>query len=265
MPQHNIPHKSPQSIFLSSDQGVKNETGNTVDFALRQPIRIPNNCQAFISLSSCTFLNVFYNVSETNHILYYELSSGPDLYSYEMQRGNYTITTLLSRLNEDFADSSMVFTYDELTFKIKITGSTFGFRFYDGIHSLLPVLGFSPMTSLNTEYTAPKCVNLSGVPYVDLVCPNLLIDSNGSESGVPSTLARINTGVLLGGVVAYVDQSQHKYRIFQPSVSNIRISFLDTKGNDLDFLGTEWSVVLQIVFIYTPQYIPEIQNFPLPD
>lgn len=264
MPVHNVPHISPQAIYLCSTDGIQlNTYGNHCQFPLRNPIVIPSNCQGYVSLSSFRFSNVFYTVNPFNQMLYYSLSNEiSTVLEYTIPLGNYNITSLVTQLNIDLADHSMVFEYDPKTYKITVSNAVFGFIFRDGPKSFHMHLGLVVPTPQSVSYTADRCIDIGGVPVITISVPSLHIDSNGTRIGESSILDRVTNSVLSGQTMSYSDSAQNRYRIYESTVSTIEIR-LSNQGIDLDFLGTAWYITLHINFIYTPLYIAPYNDFPV--
>jgi hypothetical protein len=195
-------------------------------------------------------------------MLYYSLSNeiGTTL-EYEIPVGNYNISALINQLNTDLADSDMVFTYDPLTFKIRIDNSTWGFIIRDGTNSVHSNLGIITPTPQDITHSATHCINLAGVQSVTITCPSLHLDSNGTLAGETSVIDRINVNVLVGSTLSYSDSANNKYRIYENAVSSLEIR-LSNQGQDLDMLGSPWYISLHIAYVYTPQYIAPYNEFP---
>lgn len=263
MPIHNVPHLSPQAIYLSSVDGIHlNPYGNHVQFPLRNTIQIPSNCQGYVSLSSFRYSNVFYTVDPFHCVLYYSLSNeiGTTL-EYEIPHGNYSVNSLLEQLNTDLADHAFVFAYNPKTFKISVTNDVFGFIFREGARSFYREIGFRVPTVQDVSYTAHSCIQLGGVPAITIAVPSLHIDSNGSFGQETSVLDRVANSVMTGQTMTYADTAGNKYRVYENSISTIEIH-LTNQGTELDFLGSAWYITLHINFIYTPLYIAPYNEFP---
>lgn len=259
--QHNVPNIPPQSIYLSSRNGTPlNEYGNYMEFTLRNKLVIPSHIQAFCSLASMSYSNVFYNISSVrkNNVLYYRIA-GID-YEHVLADGNYNVTNLLERLNTAL-EPALSFSYDDFQFRITVVGYS-AFSILDGSNSVNRILGFVPFSSSVFTYTGQYALNLTGVRRVIVSVPNMFLDSNGVPGTELHVLDSINNNVLLGSSVSYSNTSSNKYQIFETALSSIVVRLSDSDGNNLDFLGSEWVLTMHITYTYTPLLISEPNYFP---
>lgn len=262
---HNIPHLSPTNVYLSSRNATDlNGYGSSVRFPLRKKIVTPANCQAFVSLSSLSYSNLFYNIGPTrqNTVFYYSLSNEiSTVLELDIPAGNYNVVSLLEFLNTELADHGFVFTYNDATFRITAECSLFGFIVRDGENSVHRTLGFVVDTPQGTSYTGTHAIDLTGVRAVAISCPNLFLDSNGSGIQT-STLAQVNNGTILGSTISYTATNPDRFIMGENTLNFIDVSLTDENGLPLNFLGSSWCMVLHISYIYTPAYIPPTNNFP---
>ena len=239
-------------ILLSSRQATTiNSTGNRATFKLINPISIPNNIHAYISLSSLRYSNVFYSVPELKNEFTYRLSS--DFYGTEysviVEAGNYGIDALIAKLNTELAGHGFTFAYNPLTFKVDITNNLWGFQITNG--SMNSLLGVSQTGTGLVTYTGSNAINLSGINVLEVQVPNLGLHSNGVSSSTSSIVASIMNSVQSGYTMTYNSVNPIQYKLTSPVVTDIEIS-LTGDGDDLDFLGSNWTLQLNIIFIYKP-------------
>lgn len=247
-----MPFKSPEMILLSSRQATTiNSTGNRATFKLINPISIPNNIHGYISLSSFRYSNVFYSVPNLKNEFSYRLSSdfyGTD-YSVIIEAGNYGIDALVAKLNTELGGHGFTFAYNPLTFKVEISNNLWGFQITNGsMNSLLGVLETG--TGLIT-YTGSYAINLSGINVLEVQVPNLGLHSNGVSSSSSSIVASIMNSVQSGYTMTYNSANPIQYKLTSPVITDIEI-VLTGDGDDLNFLGSNWTLQLNIIFIYKP-------------
>lgn len=241
-------------ILLSSRQATTiNSTGNQATFKLISPITIPNNVHAYISLSSLRYSNVFYSVPNLKNEFTYRLSS--DFYGTEytvlIDAGNYGIEALIAKLNTDTSGHGFTFAYNPLTFKVNISNDLWGFQITNG--SINSLLGISSTETGLITYTGSNAINLSGINVLEVQVPNLGLHSNGvASSSTSSIVASIMNSVQSGYTMTYNSVNPIQYKLTCPVVTDIEIN-LTGDGDQLDFLGSNWTLQLNIVFVYKPK------------
>lgn len=262
MPTHNVPHLSPQQINLVSSQGIAlNSSGNKVRFQLRDAIILPNNVDLYVTLASFRYSNVFYNIGLHNNLFYYSISADiVDIEHVEIPVGNYNLTTLLETLQTLLVDHGFTFEYDELTFKITISNSLWGFILRGGTRSVHSYLGWVPDTAQDTTHTCANCINLGGISVLDICIPQLHLNSNGTRGSTVSVISTILNDVLTGQTRSYTNQTTDKYKASQSVLTTLDIEIYGDGSIDVDFLGTPWFISLYCSFVYRFEYIAPYDN-----
>lgn len=256
----------PQTIFLRSSDAtllINEDLKSDILFELKNAIQIPNNIDGYIQLNNFKFINSFYNINANNNIFYYTLHSfGVSTnHSITIPIGNYNITNLLSYLNNALT-GQLILTYDSMIFKINFKtaqypDANYSFSLNDGTNNILSVLGFDEPTSLLWSVISPNLINLAGVQSLYICLENTNLASNTSkQSKLNNILECININVPTGNSQVYQNTTNTKYKIGTNSITSISIKIFDENYNLVDFNNTDWSISMNLIFVYNMEYIP---------
>lgn len=251
MPVHNT-YLAPMSIYLDSALGNhETDLGNRVSFPLRTPVVVPQNMDCYVQLSAFRYVNIFYNIDAHNCVFYYSLSSDiSEIYSVEVPVGNYNVTSLLTYLNSQLDDSFFLIEYEPSTFRIVVTNSFWGFIIRDGPNSIARSLGIVAPTPQATSHIARYSVSIGGVSVVNVLIPNLLLNSNGVSGSYVSCLDSILNDVLVGTTKSLTNDSAVKYRVNQTIINQIDVVLTGEGNRDLDMQGHAFFLNLELSFVY---------------
>lgn len=243
---------APQAIHLDSRLGSHLSTlGNHVRFDLRNAIVVPQNIDCYVQMTAFRYSNVFYNVSQYNNVLYYSLSNDiGTVHEYIVPRGNYSVSSLISRLNIDLADDYMHFVYDPATFLVTVSNSEWGFILRTGSNSILLSLGIVGPTAQAITHTGIYCINLSGTSVVNVQLENLFISSNSTSGYAISLVDSVMNDVLLGSTKTISNPSASKYKINQSIITAIDVRLSGDLDRNLNMLGTPFYLSLALTFVY---------------
>ena len=241
-----------QTINLNSTNSTTiTDLGSIAIFQLRSRINIPSNINAYIQLSTFKFSNVFYNVSEFNNVFAYSLSTDiSDIQTVTVPAGSYSVSTLITLLNELLIDTFLILTLNQTNFRINVTNDTHGFILRSSANSIHDTLGFIVDSPQLVEYTAENAVKLSGVQVIQLSLPSLGINSNGVVGSDSSVLESIPVNVLTGSTQSYSPQHSSVYRIASNSITSFTVTLKSETGQLLDFHGSPWFLSVFISFQY---------------
>ena len=131
----------------------------------------------YLRLRNIQFIKNVYNINDYSFVI------KVDAVSYNLPKGNYSITTLITALNA--LGSPLTFSHSTTTNKITATsGSTYILDFTVGNETLGEMLGFTGRTgglvSIGASTTAQFQVNLNYSKYCDLVSDTITRNSGSS-------------------------------------------------------------------------------------
>ena len=267
--KHNAANRSPESILLTSRTATNiNSTGNRASFKLRQPITIPNNLHAYISLTALRYNNVFYSVPKTKDVFAYRISSDfySTLHTIVLNPGNYSVATLLNGLNLGGIDHGFVFTYDPVTFFVNIKNETWGFQIAEE-STIMDILGIESTSTGQIDYTGTRAINLSGISTIDITMPSLGLYSNGVDQGNSSVILSVMNNVAPGYAYSVSQANPIQFKLTTPVITEMEVAWIGD-GEDIDFLGSPWTIQLNIVYVYRPVHQMDasfLGDIPTPD
>jgi len=255
---------NPQQLFLKSNEGRLNNSTkkSSISFELKNVITIPNNVDAYIQLNSFKFINAFYNISSTNNIFYYSVSTMGieiiDEHSIEIPIGNYNLTSLLDFLNGELL-GYITITYSSSTFKLTFTADSGTLMLRDGVNNCLRVLGFNNTDTIESNILiSPNLINLSGIQLLYIALTNFSIASNSSkDSIVNNILESVNIEVSTGTTQSFTTSSHHKYKIIDSSINKIDIDIYDENNELVDFNNTDFYLNMSFIFVYKMEHIEQ--------
>jgi hypothetical protein len=257
MPYRHDTTIAPQQIFINSKYAstYNNLTKKSdIYFNLEHTITIPSNVDAYLQINTLKLTNVFYNVTTTNNVFYYNASS------VQILPGNYSISVLISALNDALLSDSIVLIYDSLTFKISVN-SVSPVSLTLGENNCFNLLGISSDRIAAMLHVSDELINLSGVKVLYLTCKNIRIRSNGIQgSNLNNILESINLNVPIGSTLSYANSHNTKYKIDEYNISGINIAIYDENHDLVDFNNTDWYLSLSVIFSYKNQYIMPAQD-----
>jgi hypothetical protein len=252
---------NPEQIYLKSSEFTTLHNGSAkshITFELKNSISIPNNVDAYIQLNSFKFTNAFYNVNSNNNIFYYSLSNNINsIQSVVIAVGQYNITNLVSSLNSAL-NGSIVLTYNNTTFKITFTSSTYTFIIRTGANNCLDLLGLSSSeTSQSSSVTSDKLINLSGCQLLYIQLANIKLNSNTCKtSSLINVLEAVTVDNLIGSSESYYNTTNTRYKISDNYLNLIEVMITDEKANLVHFNSTDWYLNLSIIYSYKFEFRP---------
>tara|TARA_R110000737_G_scaffold129543_2_gene161808 strand:- start:1376 stop:2467 length:1092 start_codon:yes stop_codon:yes gene_type:complete len=292
---YNLPvNTSPSKIlYIDSRDAFRylgtNEDGNDLSsyftYILKEPIEIPANQRALISLQSSTIPYSFYNIRfGVNDILtttYANATTGSsDQYPIRITAGNYTAYSLadfiITQVALRFSNVVLVMNYSTDTMKysysVTHTGGntiTLTFNFNTDTngnpHIEMGFDGNSDITLNSTPTISPNVSDLNGSIHGVYIRTNLV--SNGtldSQTGsFANILARIPINVNSGGIIfSTPNNATHKSLVDIRSLSAVTIRLTDERNRILDLNGLHFQIAICIDFVYAekPIHIPQGGN-----
>jgi hypothetical protein len=233
-----------------------------------------------VTLKSCTFKNVFYNVIGTgklkNNILYTRMQ-GVDIEFTVPVEGFYNITELLTILSDEISAFFLLYaqplvleqlTYSSITGKITIevsdgagSGNIFELRGLDRPYSINYLIGNTINLSVSNT-PLPKqldsLVSLTGPTCVNLICEPIskssgsYISSASPDGSINNSIRTIAVNQPFGATIEYIAYDTDAEQInYQPSInlSDLVFSIADVKTNTtLDLSASQICIELILFF-----------------
>jgi len=247
--------------YTSSSTTNQYEESKSSHFVFR-PHRAYKNIIS-IKLSSLEFPNVMYTFSAARENITIGISQPPGnpYVNFTISPGNYSDSATLATAVEDAIQATyptFSVNYDSVTNKITITDtnpfdmdftpSTVTLPFDNGLGHYLGYRNLKYETGA-TSYIAEACPDIYGDTYVYLVVNDYsVIEHQDFNHTSFSALAKIQLNVPKN-VMIYdqLNTTTKEYFFQQPTnVTQLRIRLLDTYGRELDLLGMNFSVTLEL-------------------
>ena len=225
-------------MILTISSKDRNPSYSSNNFTI--PLPIPMRAK-YISLLEVVLPNSIYNVDSSNQIL--PINDGTTNINILINPGAYTITNLVSQLQNQLNSSSsgFTFTYSSTTLQLTISRTTnFSLRFGSVSNNISYVLGFtSTDTNLSTTFTGTNVIALNS-PMSIYIRINDFIDGYTS-SGLPYTFRQTvtmnNPGVIIDEKI-----NLWPFTICLPMCQNIQhvqIVLYKANGSPLNLNGSE--------------------------
>ena len=253
-----------------------NSPANPLTFAIEPAIFCAQHESMHISLQSFTITNSLYNLPNDEFITVQVIQTPdpeitePELdpesieeYTFELPKGTWRVEDICDLWNEQSAETTIEWFYDEHQNKLNIFYATpteeeetnlsdfysFQYSIVDGSAYLLYMLGLEADGIVQEEtYIGPYQVYLTNHFNIYLRCTNLNIPSQ--VCGWPQTgeniLARIPVETALGSVYHYEPQNAVASNFRSGTLSQITLEMLREDGTVLEVEpDTEWTVTLE--------------------
>lgn len=282
MAQSATPQRPPYHVTICSKNRVQYyDDPADCSIVFRDPIQSISS----FKISSFSIPNTIYNItSETrgdfaNNVILLGLKpvAGPDVTcTVTVPPGQYTITSLLTRINQILINAMGVTTYIQLTYDSDTQKVTFTSRglsslwmstvqFAEG-SKIAEALGLtSPQTYFNVEpahsttVVSPKAAQLSSPKWLfvtilsneQLLTQQRIGDSTGTLSDrrchfkIPLTSGN---GSIVWNDEDVAEKDKIKYWITAGTLNRLRFMFFDELGNAVNFNGADWVITLECWF-----------------
>jgi len=268
-------NKTRGSVYLSvrSRDLINTSSGNQGNrgrFILFNPIEALDNEVLSISLTSATFANAWYNLSESTNNNKFTFIENGVTYNTEIPDGNYNILELIQKLKTimESANSGAVtytFSYDEITNRVKIISdsaniTTLKFSFNNSPRRMI---GFNNQDINLNSFTAiysNRSVDITDTQnsiYVRV--PNLsnqkiIESSTGQYSNI---LAHIPVLYRRNSFFTYEPNVPFEMELSSRTINSIDIAITYQNENiDVDFGNADFEVNLKIDFYNKPESKP---------
>ncbi len=241
--------------------------------------RHSNTLYLTISIQSAEIPYSFYNVSENYNKIYYAkwyeiggIEGGGiaiDANTITIPEGNYTATTLLTEINNQFTSNIGVFTISSLTGKITLTpaNDTFELRIYTNDTTAQRILGmknqdttFSYNSGSGTSFIYPA--NLLGIQKIKIFSKALSCDNITSHHLASNDMIdAVSVNASPFELISYSNTNSKESHMKATEVQQIDITLKDEYNNEIDFNGIDWSISLVITEYLYGENIKPLGNF----
>jgi hypothetical protein len=250
--------KPPVQLFISSNSAnVENSKGDLI-YYFKNPIEAGQSNIIYANLQQVTMPNTQYNIDSSNNLLWVYYDATDTNVSFTVTEGNYTASTLLTKLNSLLTD--IVTTFDSSTLKYTFTSTDeFSFLSDDTYEStIFDILGFDTddgsALSLNNTLTSDYIINLSGNPSFYFTLQNATTDNvnfiNDTVGKSTNVLAKIPfTSKSIGGGIEYYQNIS----LFRSRLNCHKLDFLHIVLYQDDLTtkyvpDKDWSCVIELTF-----------------
>ena len=150
----------PIKMFLNSNAADIISSRGDITFNLRRDITLPSGTIGYVSLSELTIPNTTYNINTSNNKLVL-LDSSMVEKTLTVTPGNYTVTTLMTELNEQLnpngdLNPDILISYDDKTYMYTFTHITSLFLIIRPSSTMNTVLGFESGEIADTVLQNPQ-------------------------------------------------------------------------------------------------------------
>lgn len=237
--------------LLISSSNVDSKTDDSYIYYI-PPCCIPSESQEHIYLSVQTAVipNTFYNINKNNNTLCYSLDSNNIKQYLSLPLGNYNIKDIINFLNGNLPN--FLITFDKMTNKLSFQNLSYlDFKFYPE-SNIYNVIGFNTGILYHSSgglLNSRNVVNLNSIQYINIKAnfsTNNLAKYNMNDKNI---ICSIPVNINPYGVINYKNDNNFRINTFTSQMSEIIIQFTDQNGNDIDFNGVQWSLVLQMDII----------------
>jgi hypothetical protein len=247
--------------YVSSTTTNPYEESKSSNFVFR-PARAYKNIVS-VKVSSLEFPNVMYTFSAARENITIGISQPPGnpYVLFTISPGNYPDATTLATAVEDAIQATyptFSVDYNSITNKITIldaspfdmdfTPSTLTLPFDNGLGHYLGFRNLTYATGLSS-YTGEACPDIYGDTYVYLVVNDYsVIEHQDFNHTSFNALAKIQLNVAKNAMIFdQLNTTTKEYFFQQPTnVSQLRVRLIDAYGREIDLLGMNFSVTLEL-------------------
>ena len=212
-------------------------------------IETPNDHQINVSVQQANIPYSMYNINTSNNYLKYYYTNDQVLRTLTITPGNYTCYTLLTYLQANFYNMTVVYNSITNKYTFSSTYSDFVFNYQSFIFSpCFTLLGFTQVDQFSfLKYlTSDICSNLSTVRCI-CIASNLSSDNySKANSNNKKILCSIPVNVSPFSIIIYHALSHFRTNLFNNNLSFVSLKLIDQDGLLIDLNGCHWSCVLQI-------------------
>ena len=263
-------------ININSVFRDKNKYPNSNNFRIDLPQKLKNII--YIRLSSLEMVDINFVFSNKRNNNKFKLIIGDNTHIIDIEEGNYTSSTLIIKLQEslDVINESLDFTISvdiEInTAKIFFTTEpenniTIDFTRdnntkYNGLNYYL---GFKNLVNNGTLIKADSVINISGFNYA-------FLNINDYDNVIDSQVSNVFTKIIyesgrFNALFSNGAEYNSKDLVFRSpiDISYFEIKILDYMGNLLELMEFDYSLTLEVGYIYDWDLYKKINNFGQPN
>lgn len=242
--------QSQLQLQLSSNNADSRSDDSYIFYIPPSSIAVESQEHIYISVQSANIPNTFYNININNNTLCYSMNANNIKQYLIIPIGNYNINNILTYINANMSNFTLTYNklYNKLTFQ---NLSLLNYKFYPE-SSIYGVLGFTNgliYSSSNGLLQSVNAVNLNSIQYINVklnMNTNNLAKYNMNDKNI---ICSIPVNISPYGVINYKNEHNFRVNTFRNEISELIIQFSDQNGNDIDFNGVQWSLVLQLDII----------------
>jgi len=269
MPNHSLNNTTFPSlnVYLKSEEASLSFSSSHKQFNLKTQINQSKrpDVQTLVGLTNFECPYTFYLVNKNNNNL--GIKVGGVETNITITHGNYDIYSLLSEIETKLFEKATILncivttTFSESTQKITFVSSnsnSIGFLETTTCDRILGLEGSlpTPNADLSLNFTCPNCCNLSGTSSIYIKLRGLGLQNLNSKGEPDETISKINVEVLPSNFIFYEDEAENIYYLIDNSIiKTLEIQLLDDEGNEIDFNGGFFSMVLTFHFAYRREEI----------
>jgi hypothetical protein len=208
-----------------------------------------NGIQMTLTFLHCEIPLSYYVINSSNNTL------SVNSVSYQIAAGNWSASALATQLTTLLTNQGITVTYSSVTNRFTF-GSISGEFEINASSTCLRQLGFSSGTHSSEELslTSDQVVNLSGTSAIYIT--SNLVTQNYLDGVQSSVLVKVPVLSDMGTVLVYQNPSLVASRLTNRYINTITLTLLDDQGDLLDLNGLDWSISLQVNYMYIPLYKP---------
>ena len=259
-----------QLITLSSRDAVKNNGTYLSDvvFNFKGILKDENNIvRCFIRVLNAQIPVSFYTIDSSNNVFAYKITSLTTLKTIILPVGNYTSTTLISKLTSLFTANadSITTTFDLVTGKLTFaSGVSYTYYNYGSNGCTMGnVLGIGTSSISGISVACPYPLNLLNKKKLFIQSNSLFnVAYTSYNLGFTTTIAAIPVNQPPYNLLNYISLSESdKVIIYNTTLNSIDIQILDESDNFINFNNIDWSLTLCLSIEREDQKKSHIENF----
>jgi hypothetical protein len=235
--------ESIQIYLTSTDADKYNGSISDAEYSIPS-IEIADGNHLYMSVQNVSIPYTFYNVNNSNNLLYYKLQNEPKSL-LTIENGNYNITQLVDYLKSNIG---LYITYNIINNKLTFEHPTSNFSF------LPESTCFTMLGLINNEFNisklliliSPNCVNIMSIKRINLLSNFITYNVNKGSLNNSSILCSIPVNKAPYTLIEYSNTNHFRSNLFINIINKINIKLVDEYENIIDLNGCHYSLTLQL-------------------
>ena len=242
--------QSQLQLSLSSNNADSKGDNSYIFYIPTGSIPAESQEQIYLSVQSAIIPNTFYNINQYNNKLCYSLDSNNIKIYLILQNGNYTIKDIVNYLNSNMSNFTISYNrmYNKLTFQ-NLSSTNFKVYPESTIYNVIGLSNGLTYQSVNGLLQSVNAVNLNSIQYINVkvnINTNNITKYNINDKNI---ICSIPVNINPYGVINYKNYNNFRVNTYRNEITEIIMQFTDQNGNNIDFNGVQWSLVLQMDII----------------